>query len=615
MTYNLLNYSGGRDAAFRTVLAEAQPDVLLVEEILSQAAVNNFRDAVLNVVNPGEWTAGPFVNGSDTDNGMFYRTASVEFVSHFVIGTALRDIDEYTVRPATHTSPAADVRLYVVHLKASQGSDNVAKRLAEVTLMRSRMETFPLGGHYAVMGDFNIYTATESPYQYMINPSNGLAGVVQDPIGREGNWHTNPTFADVHTQSPRTTQFGGGAPGGMDDRFDLILVGPAMQDGEGFDALESTYTAVGQDGMHYDGAINVPPYTVVDSTTASALHDASDHLPVFVDCQNFALMIADASVDFGTVIVGGQASRTLTVANGSLPPADDLDYSFAAPAGFDAPAGSFSLDAGAPAAFHGLDLDTSGPGFASGDLIVSSDDPDRPSHAIPLTGTVVDHAQPSLDGGSVLLLAALDLGVVAQDDTTSGAALVYNFGAGPLQADLNVYGFDIAGDPGFSLDSFSAQIVGTVPGSWTVRFDASGAALGPHVGTLVFHTRDPQDLDGAVDLADVQYDLTVTVGDPTGVAVFAAVAKTGFTAIAPNPFSGGTDVRFALREPGSVRLTIYDVAGRTVRSWTPSEAPSGEHRVRWDGRDDAGRAQAPGVYFARLVAGETVDVRKILRVR
>jgi flagellar hook assembly protein FlgD len=64
-----------------------------------------------------------------------------------------------------------------------------------------------------------------------------------------------------------------------------------------------------------------------------------------------------------------------------------------------------------------------------------------------------------------------------------------------------------------------------------------------------------------------------------------------------------------------VRLTIYDVAGRTVRSWTPSEAPSGEHRVRWDGRDDAGRAQAPGVYFARLVAGETVDVRKILRVR
>ena len=616
MTYNLLNYSGGRDAEFRTVLEVCQPDVLVVQEILSTSAVNTFRNNVLNVVNPGEWAAGPFVNGPDTDNGAFYRTTTVDTVTHVVITTALRDIDEYTFRPATHTTSAADVRVYVFHLKASQGTDNQQKRLAEVTLMRARMETFPPGGNYFVTGDANIYTATEPAYQYMINPSHGLAGVVQDPIAREGNWHDNPSFADVHTQSPRTTQFGGGAPGGLDDRFDLILVGPSLQDGEGFDLIDGTYTALGQDGMHFNGALNTPPYTVIDSTTAEAIHYASDHLPVFVDVQNFSLFLADASVDFGAVIVGGTATSTLMVENGSPPPADDLDYSFAAPPGFDAPPGAFSIEAGAPASFHELSLDTSAPWLAAGDLVATTDDPDRPAHPIPLTGVVLDHAQPSLAGGSIVLLAELDAGIVAEGDSAFADATVHNFDAGVLRANLEVHGFELTGDAGFFLDGFAPATIGTEPVAWSVGFDATGAALGAHEGTLVFHTRDQQDLSGAIVLADVQYDLSVTVVDPTGVVpALAIVERTGFVAVAPNPFDAGTELRFAVRDPLAVSLRIYDVTGRAVRTLTAGSFPAGEHRTTWDGRDDTGNAQAPGVYFARFVAGGTVDVRKLLRIR
>ena len=94
MTYNLLNYSSGRSTEFQNVLAATQPDVIVVQEILSQSAVNVFLSSVLDVIEPGEWAAAPFVNGTDTDNAMFYRTSAVTFVSHFIIGTALRDIDE-----------------------------------------------------------------------------------------------------------------------------------------------------------------------------------------------------------------------------------------------------------------------------------------------------------------------------------------------------------------------------------------------------------------------------------------------------------------------------------------------------------------------------------------
>ena len=53
--------------------------------------------------------------------------------------------------------------------------------------------------------------------------SDNNGGRLFDPIDRIGNWHNNSSFSDVHTQSPRTAQFGGGASGGMDDRFDFIL--------------------------------------------------------------------------------------------------------------------------------------------------------------------------------------------------------------------------------------------------------------------------------------------------------------------------------------------------------------------------------------------------------
>lgn len=618
MTYNLLNYSSGRYTEFTTVLQGIQPDVLVAEEVLSQAGVDAFLNNVLNVVNPGEWAAGPFTDGPDTDNAIFYRTTAVTFVSNFVIATALREIDEYTFRPATHTSSAANARIYVVHLKASQGSTNEAKRLGEVTAMRARMETFPAGQAYFVAGDFNIYADTETPYQYMINPANGAAGVVEDPIQREGNWHVNSAFADIHTQSPRTTQFGGGANGGLDDRFDLILTSPALRDGEGLDVLPLTYTAYGQDGMHFDGALNVPPYVVVDSTTAQMLHDASDHLPVFVDVQGLSILVADAAVDVGTAIVGGSAAADLSIANGAAVPGDDLDYSLAAPGGFTAPAGSFSIAAGAPGALHSIGMDTGSAGAKAGDLTVTSDDPDAPSRLVPVSGTVLDHASPSLDPVAPVTSLALDLGTVAPGDTAGTAADVHNLGYGPLQALLEVHDYSLGGDPRFFLEGgFTPAVVGASPASFAVAFDAAGAAPAVYTGTLTFHTRDQQDLSGALGRADLVCDLTAEVsGTPVGATLASGVPeRSGFVNVQPNPFRPATTLRFATRAAGSVSLLVYDVRGTLVRTLVNEPLGPGFHATEWNGRNDADSSVAPGIYFARLVTGGSVETRKLVKIR
>jgi hypothetical protein len=78
------------------------------------------------------------------------------------------------------------------------------------------------------------------------------------------------------------------------------------------------------------------------------------------------------------------------------------------------------------------------------------------------------------------------------------------------------------------------------------------------------------------------------------------VALAGLSVL-PNPAPGGAArVRFRLGAAGAVRVSVHDAAGRLVRDLATGERAAGPHEVVWDGRDQAGRAARPGLYFARV---------------
>jgi subtilisin family serine protease len=83
----------------------------------------------------------------------------------------------------------------------------------------------------------------------------------------------------------------------------------------------------------------------------------------------------------------------------------------------------------------------------------------------------------------------------------------------------------------------------------------------------------------------------------------------------PNPFNPATEIEFRLPEPARARLVVYDASGRRVATlfdgWTGTETV----KVRWNGRDEAGRPVASGVYLYRLTAGKTRRSEKMLLVR
>jgi endonuclease/exonuclease/phosphatase family metal-dependent hydrolase len=279
-TYNLLNFPGNDGAQrvpeFRKVLRLMKPDVIAVQEMVSQAGVNTFLNDVLGVIEPGQWSAVTFHDGTDTDNSLFYRTARMEFVSSYYISTSLRDIAEYVLRlPAPDTTVV--LRIYSAHLKAGDTESDASRRLGEATVLRNYLDGLPEGTEFLVVGDFNLYGSDEAAYNMLIGePQN--TGRSYDPIDTPGDWHNNAAFAAVHTQSTR-----GGSYGGLDDRFDFLLGSAAIFDSIGFQYLQGSYTPFGNDGNHFNQSINYGENTAVPDSVADALYNASDHLPVFLD--------------------------------------------------------------------------------------------------------------------------------------------------------------------------------------------------------------------------------------------------------------------------------------------------------------------------------------------
>ena len=145
-------------------------------------------------------------------------------------------------------------------------------------------------GNYIISGDFNVYEASEDAFQNLVNPSTAQFKFI-DPVNRMGSWNNNSAYADVHTQSTHSTSNGCASGGGLDDRFDFVLVSQdIMDDGDHIEYVSNSYKALANDGNHFNGAINNPANNSVPANVLDAIYNCSDHLPVVMD-----MIITEAS--------------------------------------------------------------------------------------------------------------------------------------------------------------------------------------------------------------------------------------------------------------------------------------------------------------------------------
>jgi aminopeptidase N len=83
----------------------------------------------------------------------------------------------------------------------------------------------------------------------------------------------------------------------------------------------------------------------------------------------------------------------------------------------------------------------------------------------------------------------------------------------------------------------------------------------------------------------------------------------------PNPFNPRTEIGYYLPDELSVRLAVFDVSGRLIKTLVDGTRPAGDNTSTWDGTDRSGRSVAAGTYFARLTGAGVQEVRPMALVR
>jgi hypothetical protein len=285
MYYNVLNYPGSTSSRvqyFRTVNQYAQPDIILITELISEVGAQILLQDGLNVFGETKYQMASFVDGYDSDNILFYNSEMFSLYSQDTIQTALRNIGEYVLyyKIQEPYSPMDTVFLYfyVSHLKAGTGSANEQQRLMEVYRYKQHVDANPGIENMFFGGDLNFYSSSEPAYSALI--SQGIYPL--NDVLPAGNWQNNSAYSSIHTQSTRTASFGGGATGGLDDRFDFILFTDDVLSGSHrVTYLPGSCIPLGNDGQHLNLALIDPPAnTSVPDSVIQALYYMSDHLPV-----------------------------------------------------------------------------------------------------------------------------------------------------------------------------------------------------------------------------------------------------------------------------------------------------------------------------------------------
>lgn len=340
MQYNLMNYRNNapgcnnsnndptkKEAYFKTIAKHVKPDIICLNEIGN--SFTNANDLVTKSLNTDGVTKYQQCNfsatpGSSLTNMLIYNQEKFGLHKQDKIEKApdnssiVRLIDVYYLYfkdpNLSQTKDTTFLVFFVGHFKAGTGSFNRTSREKAAKAVIQYINNNDVKHNYFLAGDFNIYGASEPAYQELtVTPDANTR--LYDPLTAPGEWNNNSNFAFLHTQSTRTSS-GCFSGGGMDDRFDFILMSKSIKDKlHRVEYIKNSYRAVGQDGNRFNGSVSFPTNSSEPSKVIDALYNLSDHLPTVMNISITLTKpnsIADRSQKFD-LYINNPVSETLKI--------------------------------------------------------------------------------------------------------------------------------------------------------------------------------------------------------------------------------------------------------------------------------------------------------------
>lgn len=299
MFYNVFKFPNSlpqnRQLILRDILDEYNPDLFMVCELATENAANLILNTSLqNQVDTyarAAFTPDLSDLADPLQTMVFYNTRKLTLVSQQKVPTVYRDINKYSFKVNVDPNQPIYLEVFVAHLKSSTGPANRQMRYDMVEAVTQELQNLTQPDTYVLFaGDFNFYNSTEIGYQKILDPTNAIK--LLDPINAPGSWQDNASFSYLHTQSTRLSSsgFGGGANagagGGLDDRFDFIMMSENFNTSSRFSYVNGSYNAYGNNANCMNKSVNDASCTgVFSQTLRNNLYNMSDHLPVVMQFQ------------------------------------------------------------------------------------------------------------------------------------------------------------------------------------------------------------------------------------------------------------------------------------------------------------------------------------------
>ncbi len=310
MQYNLLYYGKQTDFCtttnnnvdkkngyLKTIIQHIKPDIFSVNELDGDSEYPIIDDASYLLDNALNVDGVSYYRKADFPkvylaNTIFYNSNKLRLKESIPKQFTYGGVDKifnvyklyYNAEDLAMTEDTAFIYCLVAHLKAGSYPENQTQRDYETNYIMDYFESIGEAGNFLILGDFNVYSPTESAFQNLINPDNSLY-TFYDPADQIGEWSRNYDYRYYHTQSTHESGecYSGG---GMDDRFDFILASNYVMSGiDHFEYITDSYKTIGQDGSNYNGSLNTSTNTSVPTNVAQALYNMSDHLPVYLELK------------------------------------------------------------------------------------------------------------------------------------------------------------------------------------------------------------------------------------------------------------------------------------------------------------------------------------------
>jgi endonuclease/exonuclease/phosphatase family metal-dependent hydrolase len=287
-----INSIDDKNDYIRTIIGHTLPDIVgFVEVFRNNTTSTNSATAyqLLGALNSDGRNYYKFTefNTPSSLSGIVYYNKN-KFVVSEEINIEVSVLRNLRIYRLVDTVGQKNITVSIVLGHLDTGQDGDYGRAQQIAALYDKIENYGNNDNYMIMGDLNVYSDDELMFNDILRHPNAELRF-EDPIDEMGVWHDDNTqFKNYHTQS--TSAYNNPsyndcfASGGLDDRFDMILVDDDIMSGEGnILYLEDSYKTLGQDGNHTNTYLTNGENTSAPENVIDALQKNSDHLPVYAD--------------------------------------------------------------------------------------------------------------------------------------------------------------------------------------------------------------------------------------------------------------------------------------------------------------------------------------------